>query len=557
MRLKTPSAPFSPVCVVGESITVDTAGKVLVLPSGNPDILPAHNEYVLSSRRLSLEDYPWGGVSDFPDFLPGTLYTPTDGIYLSDIYGTNSTKTLTAGKLAELGDLSVDTTNHTITEEFVIRNDGAGTDVQVIDDCSSADGWSLFLGAGNISSDGSKIRVNGTTDGSGYLIIQKTISVNLSTNPFVFVDITSSLGGSGYLAIGTDGQNYVRAQLKPVTAITEGALARIVIAIKAPGNVTETSSPTTVVGTPNWANVTLLRVGIKASANAAVTVDIDNITACNGTWAQVEVAVPDFIPSPNSPLLKKMGMFCYETATSAYTVKPALSWDYNSIVGSGIADAIAASGNIISLDGTNFVSMYGKNTGGTNYGRGGTLYPIGVAGESLSYSVNQTWRDPSAPSMTYSSVSGTQKRAGFALLMPPSDGGRTDINKVRLKLVTYYDADPSGNMGSTTYKLSNDNNASTGLQNLSKPWIALYDPAKTEIDFYLFTYRPKNLEFKRDESGTIHELKLFPGNGQIYHGRVTHCNPALDSDSNNIPDCIEASVEGSITKFLQAYGMVE
>jgi hypothetical protein len=42
----------------------------------------------------------------------------------------------------------------------------------------------------------------------------------------------------------------------------------------------------------------------------------------------------------------------------------------------------------------------------------------------------------------------------------------------------------------------------------------------------------------------------------LYHGRVTHCNPALDSDSNNIPDCLEASIEGSITKFLQSYGMV-
>jgi hypothetical protein len=112
------------------------------------------------------------------------------------------------------------------------------------------------------------------------------------------------------------------------------------------------------------------------------------------------------------------------------------------------------------------------------------------------------------------------------------------------------------NMGSTTYEFSNDNSASTGLQNIVKPWLAVYDPAKTEIDFYLHTHRPKNLSYKRDESGTIYELQLYPGNGLIYWGRLTHCNLTLDSDSNLIPNCLEASVEGSLTKFLQSYGMI-
>jgi len=51
MKLPTPSAPFSPVYVHGESITIETEGKVLVLPSGNPDILTSHNEYTLNSNR--------------------------------------------------------------------------------------------------------------------------------------------------------------------------------------------------------------------------------------------------------------------------------------------------------------------------------------------------------------------------------------------------------------------------------------------------------------------------------------------------------------------------
>jgi hypothetical protein len=46
---------------------------------------------------------------------------------------------------------------------------------------------------------------------------------------------------------------------------------------------------------------------------------------------------------------------------------------------------------------------------------------------------------------------------------------------------------------------------------------------------------------------------MYPGNGLIYWGRITHCNPSLDSDSNLIPNCLEATVEGSLTKFLQSY----
>lgn len=51
MKLKTPSAPFSPVFVAGESITIDCEGKVLVLPTGHPYLLPKYNEYVLNSDR--------------------------------------------------------------------------------------------------------------------------------------------------------------------------------------------------------------------------------------------------------------------------------------------------------------------------------------------------------------------------------------------------------------------------------------------------------------------------------------------------------------------------
>ena len=150
-------------------------------------------------------------------------------------------------------------------------------------------------------------------------------------------------------------------------------------------------------------------------------------------------------------------------------------------------------------------------------------------------------------------------------------------------LVAQWQPATVANMGSTSYEFSDSTSASHGLQNLIKPWIALYDPSTTEIDFFLFTHRPKALISKRDETGNIHELILYPGNGSIYHGRVTHCNPSLDSDSDLAPDCIgnyagnlidsDGAIfltsdsanfnvlmtsfdTGSLSGFLKSYGMV-
>jgi hypothetical protein len=82
-----------------------------------------------------------------------------------------------------------------------------------------------------------------------------------------------------------------------------------------------------------------------------------------------------------------------------------------------------------------------------------------------------------------------------------------------------------------------------------------YQPSRI-LDFFLHTHRPKQISFKKDETGNIHELTLYPGNGSLNHGQLTHYNPSLDSDSNGIPDVLEPSIEGSLTKFLQSYGMI-
>ena len=148
------------------------------------------------------------------------------------------------------------------------------------------------------------------------------------------------------------------------------------------------------------------------------------------------------------------------------------------------------------------------------------------------------------------------------------------------------------------------------LQYMIKPWIALYDPAKTVLNFFLFTHKPKKLQYKNsnvvinsaqfqtadgvnfvtaDETNFlvnvtdkyITQLILFPGNGLIYYGQITHCDLTRDTDSDLIPDILgrhpyhfvtadgaayttadgayfdfSLLFDGSVTKFLEAYGMV-
>ena len=77
------------------------------------------------------------------------------------------------------------------------------------------------------------------------------------------------------------------------------------------------------------------------------------------------------------------------------------------------------------------------------------------------------------------------------------------------------------------------------------------------MDFYLFTYKPTRFKFTVDSSGTITQLILYPGNGLIYHGQITYSDLTRDSNSDLIPDFLDSSVPGSLSKFLQPYDTVD
>lgn len=62
--LDSPSAPFEPLHIRGESITVKTEGKVLVLFTGHPELLPEFNECVLTEGR-SLQEGTYQFTNDY------------------------------------------------------------------------------------------------------------------------------------------------------------------------------------------------------------------------------------------------------------------------------------------------------------------------------------------------------------------------------------------------------------------------------------------------------------------------------------------------------------
>ena len=104
-----------------------------------------------------------------------------------------------------------------------------------------------------------------------------------------------------------------------------------------------------------------------------------------------------------------------------------------------------------------------------------------------------------------------------------------------------------------TYNFTDDPDVNTGLHNLIYPFIVVYDASKTEADFFSFTERPNNLQCFVGANGMITQLILYPGNGRIYYGRINYPDLTLDSNSNGIPDFLEAAMPGSLTKFLQTY----
>lgn len=494
MKLPTPSAPFSPVYVHGESITIETEGKVLVLPSGNPDILTSHNEYTLNSNRLSIAESPFGGLkgSGSPDYAPGTVsIIEGDGVYLQDVNGQNSSKTLSAGKLKELNLLSVDTVGHSITEEFVVANTAESNNPTVISDGTTIEGWSVGTGAlTSLTTENSRIKAVGRgTISVGFKIVK---TVSLAGKQFLTFKIECNTNKNLFVSL-TQGANKVefRGTRFPIPANT---VTSFVLPIHAPAG-TKGLYPSTVSGTINWSNNVTLYIGTDQTDESDITFYLDDIQADVARQTTLEIQTPDNLADTSLQLYTHNG--------TAYQLCHTCKLD------SAYASVSDTDANCTLADGTKFSDVYGT-------GNGRSVFPKGESGQSKNGSLTGS-------SITYSQNKGTLKRIGLRVDLPPAGTAAPNFSAVLLKIITYYAPNSQGKY-SATYQFSDTTSASTGLQYLAKPWIALYDPEKTTVDFFLFTHRPRNLEFKRDETGQIHELTLYPGNGRVYHGRITYPN---------------------------------
>lgn len=109
---------------------------------------------------------------------------------------------------------------------------------------------------------------------------------------------------------------------------------------------------------------------------------------------------------------------------------------------------------------------------------------------------------------------------------------------------------------SGTYTFTNDYDSELGILNLNKNWIAICDTDDSNVDFFLFTYKPTKLKCTVDSFGIITRLMLYPGNGLIYHGRITYSDLTRDYNSDLIPDVFDSDVIGSIPRFLQSYSTI-
>ncbi|AKB37367.1 hypothetical protein MSSAC_2777 [Methanosarcina siciliae C2J] len=520
--------------VVGDTVTVDVSGKKLVLPTRLRETLIGHNEYTLDTDNIA--DLPWGGSKAFsapPDNVPGTVRILSgDDCYLMPTDQSAKSKVLNAGYLASKSGLSVDTGNMTITEEFTIQNDSDGADVQVIDDCSSLTNLSVLYGTGVLSLGEDCVVLTGSTV-EWNLAIDFSRSASLANGyNFILFDIKCSVSCNLRAILLTTAPNYIRWSDDSRFAIQADIWTTFVLPIKAPSGTTG-SVPTDSSGTFNPSNITKLWLGV-SNASGDIEISIRQIRVCNGTWVTGEICVPD-------ELYDLIGAVdgAYEIQCSTWDVSEYGSSNFFRQYTDGTLDSNTGKGYY--LDGTKVCNVFGSDSDTAPYGAG--IYRKGLPGETAA--LGEHCDGPST--ITYSENSGVKGKIGFALYLPPYGSGNPNLSKIQLKFLIYYDDN-----GKTTFEFSNDDNLSTGLQNLARKWIAVYDPSEHAIDYLYFTSAPKSLAYKQEENGEISEIQINPGNGQIYRRQMTFADLTADGDSDMIPDVLSDDHPGSLMKLLQA-----
>ena len=464
MKLKTPSAPFSHVSIMGESISIDTSADFLILPTGNPVKLPLFNEYALTEGRTLTDGthtftddpdtdtglqnliYPWIAVynstSNLVDFFlfthrpknlvcvvssgivtSITLYPGNGSIFHGQITYPDLTQTP-----LKLWDSSLGTV-HTETEGVVltdIAGENTGqtlTPAVVLDSENHTFSEQFIIQNNNIEND--PLVIDNCSETTGWSLNYGTGELSIENGRIKFV---GTADGSGRVQLiktitATDLSTYSFVSHKMESSVN--ALNYFYIASNSSNYIYYSTSQLTAnqntkyiyplsgtgatkLGTFNPSSTTILRAGISGiTGGAAVTLYIDEINADVGKEVVVELLTPDILTATSTLTLQCWTGAAYETVR------------VDSLV-SEFANVSADSTKLEFLNGTLVNDVYGT-------GLGQAVYIQGGQGETVSGSTGE---------ITYSSEFPGKNRIGLKLYLPPAYG---DFSKIKFKTIIDYD----------------------------------------------------------------------------------------------------------------------
>lgn len=107
-----------------------------------------------------------------------------------------------------------------------------------------------------------------------------------------------------------------------------------------------------------------------------------------------------------------------------------------------------------------------------------------------------------------------------------------------------------------TYDFTNDYDINFGLKCINRNIISFYNSDDDTAYFYLFSHTPSKFSLKV-ENGKITQISIYPGNGLIDYGMISHPDLTRDSNANSVPDIIDPEFPGSIPAFLRSYTSIE
>lgn len=327
---------------------------------------------------------------------------------------------------------TLDKTNHKYSYEFYLENTQTKNNATTIDACETIDGWSASSGTNHVfATDTDKVagtyslKVTGNADAIGFTF-NKSFANVLQGKEFLEFWIKSDVACKLRLLVKKSDSAWIKewADNRSIFSISAGVWMRFVIPVKAPQGTTG-HLPNSVTGTYSEADNIILVIGISGvSEGRAVTVRVDDICADVGGggspatgFVKLEQYVPDVI------LAAATAINVYAWDGSAW--QKFLNWHPTSATGNTLNAA-----KLFFMDGGKASDYYGSGLGAAGFAQANRA----AAGA-------RNVGDSGAGTITYSSNYGLQKRVGFAIKMPPSDGKQSStagISQCKLKLEVYY-----------------------------------------------------------------------------------------------------------------------